>query len=107
MVGVEFAEEERAVQVGGAGRRSAGRGGPAMNSYVKDSPGRIHSWPTSGTPSLSLVTFSTPCQCIVCGSVALLTRMTRTRSPSVTRIVGAGTRLLKLIMLIVTPGRIS
>src|SRR3990172_7976001 len=43
----------------------------------------------AGTPSISIGT-SRPCQCTVCGSGRRFSKRTRTRSPSVTSIVGPG-----------------
>ena len=58
------------------------------------SPGAIGFWVTNGTPSMKKLSKSTPWKWTPVVSFRLFVKMTRTLSPSVTRIVGPGHCLL-------------
>ena len=64
--------------------------GPGVNSYTNVSPGLMGGCVMNGTPSIAFGT-RCPCQCtdVLC-SISFFT-MTRTGSPSTTRISGPGT----------------
>ena len=65
-------------------------GGVAVNSYVIDSPGTIGSWVKNGTPSWVKSSNSMPWKWTPVDAGRLLVNVIRTRSPSMTRIVGPG-----------------
>ena len=68
--------------------------GLAVNSYVKLPPGTIGFWVTNGTPSMKKSSKSIPWKWTPVVSFRLFVNLTRTLSPSVTRIVGPGHCLL-------------